>query len=326
MLEKEIISKYGEIIKDDFYDQLFGKDLQLKVIGFVRNTSKKDAILYVLKCSICSKDPDLFGDGLFIAQKGHLKIGSVPCGCCGSLMWTEEQYDVLCRRKAEESGLQYLGLSQPFIRGATKIKLVCDVHGEYCSTEVRNFIKRGYGCKRCSAAGNSRKTDEETIAGFVDKFPEGTLFSRSDRLGTQGFKIYWHVTCSVCGESFESQAVDLRRGRLGCACSTFRQKQAYINIIFDNELPIALKYGISRDSELRIKQQSYGTSFIIKNAGVWEFASVESCKRAERDCKSTIKSGVVSSIDFRDGYTETASLMDIENIMEIYERNGGIRQ
>jgi hypothetical protein len=129
----------------------------------------------------------------------------------------------------------------------------------------------------------------------------------------------------VCGENARSRSCSLIRGRIPCGCSPQRQKIAYINKILDSsdEL-IALKFGIATDPSKRVKDQNLHSSFIVENYLTFYFESVESCKKAERECLQELVCGVVLRRDFPDGYTETTWPYNLKRIIEIYERNGGV--
>lgn len=62
-----------------------------------------------------------------------------------------------------------------------------------------------------------------------------------------------------------------------------------------------------------------------KNIGVWEFSSAEKCKKAEKECKKRVVTGFISKEYMKDGWTETASVLDLEKVISIYEKHGGKR-
>lgn len=66
----------------------FGEHGQLEVIGWSGKlyTSFKK---YIVKCSICSKDSELFGEGLFCGIKANL-LKSLPCGCSTHPKWSKQ--------------------------------------------------------------------------------------------------------------------------------------------------------------------------------------------------------------------------------------------
>lgn len=79
----------GVMKYDGFEGTVFGN---LTVVGWngKYNQEKK----YVLSCSICKEDPELFGEGLFLTMKGHIQRGCKPCGCA-----EKAKQDVLLRVK-----------------------------------------------------------------------------------------------------------------------------------------------------------------------------------------------------------------------------------
>lgn len=108
-------------------------------------------------------------------------------------------------------------------------------------------------------------------------------------------------------------------------CAGQIQTQAYVNIVFDSDSAVALKIGIAKDYRVRIKQQNLKSIFHCENLGVWEFSSVHICRLAEEECKQTLKTGVLSAREMKDGWTETVSVLDLEKVIAIYEKHGGKR-
>lgn len=67
----------------------------LKVVGVdVGNTH---TIKFILECSICSEDSELFPDK-FLCSKSKLKNGKVPCGCSPKPQWEGWQDEILTQR------------------------------------------------------------------------------------------------------------------------------------------------------------------------------------------------------------------------------------
>lgn len=306
----------------------FGKDVQLTVVGW-SGRSFGGYKFYIVKCNECSQDRELFGGGYFRIPKGGLLRGGIPCGCSKKPEWSLDQYTVLCSRKGAELGYKFLGFAEQWVGNGTKIHMFCEKHGEWSSGVIKTLINLGYGCPKCgedSAALANTKSDDIIIQSFFASgaFHPSTEFWKSERTTPTGSKCYWHSYCPECMEYGESCAGDLQKGYRACGCSKMRQKEAYINLVMDDETVIAIKFGIARNSEQRVKNQNRLTTYKLLQSSVYLFPSVESCKKAERECRQELECGVVLKRDMKDGYTETTWLSNLEKIIEIYQRNGGI--
>ena len=130
--------------------------------------------------------------------------------------------------------------------------------------------------------------------------------------------------CHRCGEIGESFVGDLQLGCHPCACSRHQQKEAYINYIVDGSVPIAIKFGIARDSERRVIKQNRLSIYEVKQLQVYDFPSVKACKSAERECKQKLETGIIPKVELPDGYTETTYVYNIDKIKQIYKEHGGI--
>ena len=308
----------------------FGNNGQLEVIGWSYTRHKSRIKSYVCKCIRCSTDPELFGEGYFRMEKSRLLSGSMPCGCSKNIKWNKDQYHVLCKRKAEELGYLFLGFKSEPPRSKDLISLSCKLHGEWNTTTLGSFLSVGSGCTECRSdltAIRSTKPDDVMIQSFFNSgsFSEGTIFKRSLRKDSKGRKVYWHVWCPLCNSTGEITASDLQHGNRSCACSVHRQQQAYINWIIDKyDSVVAIKVGISRDSKQRIKQQDSKSVYTLKQHSVYTFPSVQQCKQAERECKKELQCGIVLKRDMPDGYSETTWVYNLEKVIDIYERNGGL--
>lgn len=307
----------------------FGEDGQLEVVGWADSGGKYKSKQYILKCSICSLDADLFGQGCFSSLKYHLVKGVIPCGCSTYPKWNKEQYEVLCKRKAESINCKFIGFVGQWKASKTKIEMLCPLHGTWFDGRIHHLLNSNIGCPGCglvSIGELNSKTYLETVQSFIASgaFHPDTKFWKSSRVNREGQPLYWYMSCPECGEEGEASRGNLQQGQRPCACSKHRQQEAYINWMTDDSSPIAIKFGIANNSNRRTKQQNSKSMYGVVQHSVYTFRSVEACKAAERDCKQELECGIVLKRDMPDGYTETTWVYNLGKIVEIYERNGGI--
>lgn len=308
----------------------FGNEGQLQVIGWSGKRKNRSDKFYILTCNRCSQDNDLFGDGYFKSSKCHLINGKVPCGCARGTRWSQDQFNVLCSRKAKELGYTFLGFEGEWRGINTKIKMLCEKHGEWNTGTIDPLVNRCYGCPSCAhdiIREAKKKPDEVMISCFMTTggFHVDTKFWRSERVDNRGSKVYWFMDCPECGTSGESNASCLRQGSRSCVCSKHRQQEAYVNLIVDGSgVAVALKFGIANSSEQRIKSQHAKSNYTVIQHSVFTFPTAQQCKKAESECLQELECGVVLKSDMRDGYTETTWVYNLEKIVEIYEQNGGL--
>lgn len=401
-----------ELEQDDFSLKrpTFGKDNQLTVIGWKGREISGNKILF-LRCSECSKDQEMFGDGIFTTVASRLRKGSIPCNCSPHYTNIDaHQYNVRITRECKIRNLGFHGFIGDFLGVKTRIKLECPKHGIWETSNIDKFTA-GRGCPKCrsdNSAKRSKKPDDILIGNFFStgKFKEGTKFWRSERLNTQGVKAYWFSTCPTCSNDeyvkaglcsgvFETPLGDLSRGVVPCRCSPsyywtqeqyeyrikkkmqesnttdefvgfidgFKnakskftrfckthgnfetsvhsyltsnsecpqcanqsQQECYINFIKDGDSVVALKVGIAKDSEERIKSQNRESSFDVEQFAVWEFPSVKACKSSESYVKKHLPCRFLSKEQMPDGYTETTSPENLNYIISIFEKYGGVRK
>lgn len=288
---------------------------------------------YIVSCSVCKEDPELHGEGLFATAKGHLTRDCKPCGCADKCNWTEEQYKIRAQRAAEEKGVVFKGWSSEYKNSNfTKVLLECPTHGDYAGSLLCFLLdkKQSTGCMgcKCDNMGNlKRKDDSIMIQMFMETgcYAEGTVFTRSERVDSQGYKKYWHMNCPDCGESGEGHLVGLYKGTRSCACSGNRQQETYINLVLDKEQVVAIKFGIANLSTERIKRQNQLSIYDVINYGVWTYPTVKDCRDAERYCLNNLTTKVISKEEMPDGYTETTFPSNLEPVIHIFEEHGGVR-
>lgn len=307
----------------------FGKDKQLEVIGWSGKSGS--AKFYIVFCEVCAKDPELFGEGFFRIGKSTLLRGWISCGCGINTKWTEEQYSIRCRRKAEELGYRFLGWAEDFCGKKTKTSMFCDVHGKWRTGIIQTLTTMDQGCPECKydiVSASRTKPNDTMIESFLSsgQFPSGTNFSRSDRENGQGYKCYWYVECPECQYTGEGVSTNLQRGMRPCLCSPARQKECYINWVIDSdENVVALKFGIANKTGHRVAKQNRHSIYDVRNYVIYEFRDKSSCMEAERECKAILECGVLTKEEMPDGYTETTSVLNLEIIERIYEKYGGVR-
>lgn len=370
----------------------------LTVVGWEgRNGTNKS---YVVECSVCKKDADLHGEGVYKTTKGVLSRGVVPCGCSKNTRWRKDQYFEIIKRISEGKGytlLDFLNSPQK-ITSDVKVRILCQKHGEWSTTTVAQAISQGVGCPGCrydsvTTSNRSRRMrdvpdhlfqrlpDHYEISGIdgsnnlqvrckvceKDKYAKnnlctGTFKTRihnlirgqlpcrcsngtytSDQLifraeeccRSHGYEfVKWIKKPSVVGYfNYRCPEHGIQIGRLGTlergcgcpACAGNNQKQCYINTVYDNLTPMAIKFGIAKNSDKRIKIQNYRNLLQMGQSAVYEFKTVKACKDAEKACKQELKCGVLSKRELKDGHTETVSLLDLEKVIAIYERFGGVK-
>lgn len=389
----------------------FGKEGQLTVVGWsTRSGSSKN---YILKCSECSRDRELFGMGLFKSPKYSLVRGQIPCGCAKFVKWTDQQYTIRCSRAAAVSGNIFIGFKTLPINRDTRVVQRCPVHGDWDTSVMNNLLVKFTGCPKCKAEKNGERcaeaylTDEvDLIQGLKDKLPtnlrfvgwvgeyRGTRTPATVECTTHGklteistpniwFKLNSNQNVIVCpdcifenikksnGVSEESAITMLKQlvgtertwfnGFVGdydgitktkvrvvcsdhgetssrlygnllkashpcpiCALGT-SQIYAYVNKVVQESVPIALKFGITGNPTHRLRTQNYANILEMENLCVFQFPSREKSFAAEAECKRVFRCGVLDKNLIPDGYTETTYIYNLDELLNIYKKHGGIR-
>lgn len=328
-------SDFPDIQQDEFCGSVFGEGEHLTVVGYIG--SQLGCKPYLVKCSTCEQEDELFGDGVFQIRKYDLLRGVLPCGCSKRIQWSPSQYYTLLTR---EPHLEKYTISKEQFRveklgSKDKIQIVCRDHGVFLSS-LNNLLTRKSGCPVCVM--EARKLNlksypstplpvETHIQDFfkVGVFHPDTIFSRNiERRTNQGTLAFFDVSCGACGDAYTSRSADIKLGKRGCSCAVTSQTQAYIHRVVDNGWDVCLKFGIARDATKRQKQQHSKSAFDILSLKVYNFPTTSQCKAAERECLNTLDCGTVSKRDMPDGYTETTYLRNLDAIIAIYKKHGGV--
>jgi hypothetical protein len=305
----------------------YGEDNHLEVIGFIKDCRPKEVVVL---CHKCKQDPELFGEGYFRSQTFRLDAGRLPCGCSQRpISWSKEQYIIKVTRQALDVGFTFHGFSGEFIGQKTKLHLFCNKHNTaWDNTNIVNFLySGGGGCNKCryeKIISKKTKADVEIIEKFIKTgcFVEGTTFSRENYTKSSAT---WDVYCPLCDETFVSNASGLRSGSKSCNCGTYNQTKAYIHVIVDKQVPIAIKFGISNNPRRRYLEQKKASNFTVEVHSVWNFSTSSSCKRAESMCKNLSDFPCLSKSDFPNGYTETLPVFYLDRVIKTYQENGGVQ-
>lgn len=130
----------------------------LEVIG-IHGKQGYNTVFKVI-CHKCKEDKELFTDGYFVSQKGHLVRGGKPCGCGKHPRWNQEQFLVLARRAAKDRFIVH-GFAEEFNGKNTKLNLECLKDGHKWTANLHSVINTNNGCPKC--AGNERKTEQEAF-------------------------------------------------------------------------------------------------------------------------------------------------------------------
>ncbi|WOZ57412.1 putative endonuclease [Pseudomonas phage vB_PseuGesM_254] len=328
-------SDFPDMQQDEFCESVFGEGGHLKVIGWSgrAGTSK----LYVVKCSVCKQDKELFGDGVFRSQKVGLLHGELPCGCSKRRRWSPSQYYTLLTREPHLE--KYTIPKEQFrverLRSKDKIQIVCIDHGLFLSS-LNQLLCQKTNCPACWEVTKKIRLKSNSpalipveihIQDFfkVGIFHPNTIFSKNiERRDTLGYLTFFDVRCGACEEVYTSRMGNLKNGKRGCSCAIASQTQAYIHRVVDNGWDVCLKLGIARDATQRQRQQHRKSAFDILPLKVYNFPTASQCKAAERECLDTLECGTVSKRDMPDGYTETTYLRNLDAIVAIYKKHGGV--
>ena len=218
---------------DDFIGETFktkvGSVLEVKEISHKTNYVKS----YILTCSVCSVDEELWPYGSITATKGNLTKFQSPCGCAKSPKWSRDQWLVKIRRVCEERDFAFMGFAEDWYGKDTKIKLKNNNTGTvWESTTVNGLVNRGKGDP---LEGIKRRNLSRTkgVEEMVQRFKEsGNFISGCEfhRISTGKGRGSWEFVCPVCRSdnfvancgspsSFVTLGSTLLNGCLPCRCS-----------------------------------------------------------------------------------------------------------
>ena len=226
-----------------------------------------------------------------------------------------------------------MGFGGKFKGHKTVVMLHCQRHGTFKGGDINSLMSSDVQeCRKCRVKVKrvvrkirDRITESDYIKRFMEtgSYHQDTMFWKNYRLTKSGKRHYWTVFCPVCVCIGEADVTGLLLGSLCCDCYNTNQKQAYINLIKDNENIVAIKYGISTSAKTRRNKLNKDTTLDVVLFSIHQFETAESCQEAEKFCKRNLDSGVISKRDFRDGFSETTYVYNIDTITKIYEDYGG---
>lgn len=150
-------TKNSEQKEDEFVGRTFNNGTLTVVSVHGRLPAPSYIKTYNVFCSECAKDPDLYGDGVFIVTKGTLTRGSIPCGCSNSYSYSTEQVEVLGHRVAKSKGLIFHGILGKYTGSKSKLTFECKSHNHKWSTRMAHIFNSKSGCVYCASEVNAIK-------------------------------------------------------------------------------------------------------------------------------------------------------------------------
>lgn len=304
------------------------KKMNYKVEKFVYTTAKKTKLL--LTC-------DNGHTWNSTSVENFLRLSTGCPKCSGTQKLTQHEAAVNVKLKCLE--LNYT--CEPFVYISSKktlLTLTCHNGHIWNTTTYHKLLQanKNYGCcKKCGSMKSSEKMrfDTNDVLQKINLRCKELNYKCGEFEYISSVKTKLPLTCNK-GHSWSTTICrDFLNGSSCPLCKGHSQRIAYINSINDEQICIGLKYGIESIEGKRCKQQNSNSSFQIKRLKSFEFKTVDLCKNAERECKSIFQSenmrlnkkkGIFTKKELPDGYTETTYIKNIDKIIEIYKKYGGV--
>lgn len=188
------------------------------IVNIVRKYSDK---LYILECSSCSKDVEMWGGVEYILGR-PLGDGAFSSSCCCGLpVFSERQRLLQVVRLCSDLGYEFEGWFGKFVGRETKLNLYNPVSGNrWSGCSIGNLIK---GRKDPSMRGTKRYDDKVFIERFKNIIGGDVQYEREE-VNT------WNFTCNTCKEdefsvsgklpyTFKTNTAHLSAGFVPCRCS-----------------------------------------------------------------------------------------------------------
>ena len=195
-----------------------------------------------------------------------------------------------------------------------EVKIICKSHGIF--EQQPNSHLNGRGCPECAKIKISKvknkgkkafEQDAMSIHGYKYKYVGAYINGRTPT----------EILCCVHGVFRQSPENHL--AGQGCpSCSVYGYSPELPCYFYVNKLGDEfLKFGITRNLDIRLKQQSILCNYTTENIFSIYFDRSDTAFSLEKSVKSNIDCGVISKEDMLDGYTETAKLADLTKIYDI---------
>lgn len=200
------------------------------VIGWV-DKNKSFNKIYLVHCTHCEKDKELYGDGLFLTTKGHFK-NRVCCGCSYSYKLDSKQTSILLNRLILDNNFTFVNwLNQENIPKG-KAYYLCSKGHQFISSF--SSFKRGNGCQECgykTSANKIRKNINQHLDGIDSSTLDGRYVWRNEeKQDSRGSFSYFNYVCSKCSNDeyvqkglcsgiFTVLISSIKKGKIPCRCS-----------------------------------------------------------------------------------------------------------
>lgn len=172
-----------------------------------------------VKCLVCAKDPELFGDAIFERSHYSLSKGFLTCGCSNKPVWTLQQYEIRIKRKIMEECLpiKFIGFGKNSGRpSSSQVRLFCNRMGvEFTINSINSFFK-GDGNLGIPHSAS------EVISKYNTDNPNSIVWDSGIRIGSA---VWCGFYCKICESNgfeslFESNLNNLGKGKIPCYCSS----------------------------------------------------------------------------------------------------------
>lgn len=318
----------GSLIDGSKYEGiLFGKFKQLTVYKQIKLFGKNSNNV-IVHCSICCKDPEMYGEGYFKTTIKEIYKDGEPCGCSKFAHRSEKQRLVEAKRCCEYNGYMFHGFITEYDDYHTRCLVECPIHGTWDQRLESVLNKRMCPvCAKMRTHDTIRLKKEQVFEKVMatGMFPEGTTIEKSDRLDHRGSPAYWDVYCPTCAATNSAKQGALYLGHRPCDCLYKDQVFAYIQMFKSDDIVIAIKYGITNNVPRRaIGIKKYSVYDMI-TFGAWKFETSEMCRRAEHECGKSVERPALQKFELKQGYTETTWAYNLDKIIGIYESYGGVK-
>lgn len=236
--------------------------------------------------------------------------------------WTEQLRTSQMKEIAKIKGLSFLGWESSYLNSKSYLYVKCPKHKHY-KVSVNNFT-RDYDINNCPECYDDRRGEDvkHTLEDFVKKGKEihKGLYNYCDYTYVDS-RTSGVIHCNSCGGTFTATYDNHINKKQGCGlCKGKRAKNLYLLLIKDQETPIGLKYGIATFTDERVKGHIKSTGFnfeVIRNI---IFEETYQCRLAETRLKRYYgNAGYLPKSIFKGGNTETVSLLNLEEILKIFD-------